>query len=41
MPGVLQILECTLKVSTEHGEELSEYFGGEEEGMIESNVGIK
>lgn len=37
--GVLQILECMLKASTEHGEEVSEYFG--EEGMIESNVGIK
>lgn len=39
--GVLEILERTLKASTEHGEEASEYFGGEEEGMFESNVGIK
>lgn len=38
---LLQILECTLKASTEHGEELSEYFGGEEEGMIKSNIGKK
>lgn len=39
--GVLEILECMLKASTEHGEEASEYFGGKEEGMFESNVGIK
>lgn len=37
---VLQSL-FMLKASTEHSEEVSECFGGEEEGMIESNVGIK
>lgn len=30
-----------VKASTQHGEEVSEYFGGEKEGMIKSNVGIK
>lgn len=32
---------CALEARAEHSGEVSECFGGEEEGMIESNIGIK